>query len=194
MKKWFRKRCPTITEAVKRNIESISQLEQEYLRQRSTVARFSDWITDVVGSPLFFTAHVLWFASWVVVNTIDVFGIPHFDPYPFSFLALGIASEAALFSTFVLMSQKRQIRQADHWAHVNLQVSVLAEQEATKMLQLLQSICNHLGLRKVVQDRELKEMVEETQIIAMVQEVEKAREPDGSTSTKHSQGDDKQAA
>jgi uncharacterized membrane protein len=150
---------PLIPKIVKRNIESIAQLEQEWLGQRSAVACLSDRVTDSAGSPLFVVAHVLWFAGWVLVNTFDVLGIPHFDPYPFGFLALCIAWEAALLSTFVLMSQKRQTRQADQRAHVALQVSLLAEQETTKMLQLLQSICNHLGLQKVVQDRELKERI-----------------------------------
>jgi uncharacterized membrane protein len=76
------------------------------------------------------------------------------------------------------MSQKRQSCQADQWAHVALQVGLLAEQETTKMLQLLQSICNHLGLKSVVHDQELKEMVQMTPIIAIVQELEKAREND----------------
>jgi uncharacterized membrane protein len=194
MRKWFGKRGPMISETVKRNIHSIAQLEQEFLRHRSTVACLSDRITDVVGSPLFITAHVLWFAGWVVVNTFNVYGITHFDPYPFCFLALWLASEAALLSTFVLMSQKRQTRQADQWAHVGLQVSLLAEQETTKMLQLLQSICNQLGLKKVVQDRELKEMVKETHIVAVVQELEKAREADAGLSMKPVQSEEKRAA
>jgi uncharacterized membrane protein len=87
---------------------------------------------------------------------------------------LCIASEAALLSMFILMSQARQTRQGDQWAHVALQVSMLSEQETTKMLQMLQSICQQLGLKKVVQDRDLKEMVKDTPIVAVMQELEKA--------------------
>src|ERR1700730_6408150 len=58
MRKWFGKQGPMISETVKRNIDSIAQLEQEFLRHRSTVACLSDRIPDVVGSPLFITAHV----------------------------------------------------------------------------------------------------------------------------------------
>ena len=183
-----------IPEAVKRNIESIAQLEQESLRQRSPVACLGDRVTDLAGSPFFITAHVLWFAGWVAVNTFGVFGVAPFDPYPFCLLALCIASEGALLSTFVLMSQKRQTRQADHWAHVGLQVSLLAEQETTKMLQLLQSICNHLGLQKAVHDRELTEMVKETPIAAVVQALEKTRETDETASARPAHGEDKRAA
>ena len=44
------------------------------------------------------------------------------------------------------MTQNRQRREADHWGHVQLQVSLLAEQESTKMLQMLRSLCRHQGL------------------------------------------------
>jgi uncharacterized membrane protein len=194
MRKCFRTRGPRLIRAVQRNIQSIAQLEHAFLRQRSSIACLSDWITDIVGSPVFFVAHLVSLAGWIVLNTLNVLGIPHFDPHPCPFLALGIAVESALFATFVLMSQKRQTHQADHWAHVDLQVNLLAEQEATKMLQLLQIICTRLGLEKVVYDRELQEMIEDTQIIAMAQALEKAREAEEGVLAKNPSSEAKQAA
>jgi uncharacterized membrane protein len=175
MKTLFGKRCPAIPETVKRNIESIAQLEQEFQRQRSAVACLSDRITDFVGSPLFATAQAVWFVGWILVNT-GVFGIAPFDPYPFCFLGLCVAAQAALLFVFVLMSQKRQTRQADQWAHVALQVNLLSEQEMTKLLQLLRSVCDHLGLETLGRDKELKEMVKQTHVVALVQELEKVRD------------------
>ena len=183
-----------LPEPVKRNIESVAQLEQDLLRRRSAVACLGDRIAGLAGCPLFIAAHLLWFAGWIAVNTFDVFGVAPFDPYPFCFLALCIASEGALLSTFVLMSQRRQTRQADHWAHVGLQVSLLAEQETTKMLQLLQSICNHLGLQKAAHDRELTEMVKETPIAAVVQALEKTRETDETGLARPAHGEEKRVA
>lgn len=182
-----------ISDTVQRNINSIAEIEQEFLRQRSTVACISDRIASVAATPFFITAHVVWLAGWVLVNTFDCFGIVHFDPYPFCFLALCISSEAALLSMFVLMSQQRQARQADQWAHVGLQVSMISEQETTKMLQMLQSICNHLGLKKIVQDCELKEMVKETPFVAIMQELEKVLDADEATPAKLAD-EEKQAA
>ncbi len=172
----FGKRCPTIPESVKRNIESIAQLEQEFQRQRSAGACISDRITDFVGRPLFALSQGLWFVGWILINTIGVFGFGQFDPYPFCFLSLCVAAQAALLSVFVLMSQRRQTRQADQWAHVALQVNLLSEQEMTKVLQLLRSVCDKLGLESVGRDKELKEMVKQTHVVALVQELEKARE------------------
>src|SRR6185295_9055425 len=132
-----------IPETVQRNIDSIAELEQEFSRQRSTVACLSDRVAAIAASPFFILGHLTWFAGWVVLNTFRLPGIEHFDPYPFGFLGLCISSEAALLSMFVLMSQQRQARQAEQWAHAGLQVGMLSEQETTKMLQMLQSISHH---------------------------------------------------
>jgi uncharacterized membrane protein len=170
-----------VPSAVKRNIGSVAQLEQEFRSQQTTtVAWLSDRVTNLVASPFYIAAHALWFVSWISVNTISL-GIVHFDPYPFSFLGLCLASEATLLTTFVLMSQKRQAHQADQWAHVALQVSLVAEQETTKMLEMLQAICRQLGLKSVANDDELREMIQSTPLAAIAQELEKARESEEGT-------------
>ena len=61
------------------------------------------------------------------------------------------------------------------------------------MLQMLQSICNHLGLKKVGQDLELREMVKETPFVAVMQELEKALVATEAASAKLADGE-KQAA
>ena len=55
-----------------------------------------------------------------------------------------------------------------------MQVGLLAEQEMTKVLQLLRSMCNKLGMQTISRDKELTEMVKETHVLALVQELGKA--------------------
>lgn len=165
-----------ISEALRRNIDSIAELEQEFSRLRSPVARLSDRITSIAASPFFVLGHIAWFAGWVVFHLIPRFGAWHFDPYPYNFLGLCIAFEAALLSMFILMSQQRQTRQAEQWAHAGLQLGMLTEQETTKMLQMAQSIRFHLGMKKIDKDGELNEMVREVPILAIMQELESALE------------------
>ena len=170
-----------VPETVRRNIGSVAQLEQEFrAQQANTVAWLSERITNLIASPLYIITHAVWFFSWISINTIDLFGIVHFDPFPFSFLGLCLASEATLLTTFVLMSQKRQARQADQWANVALQVSLVAEQETTKMLEMLQAICRQMGLKSVANDQELCEMIETPTLVAIAQELEKVRENEDS--------------
>jgi uncharacterized membrane protein len=156
-----------------RNIDSIVQLEQGFLRERTTLDVWSDRITTFAGSIYFVIAHVLLISTWVAANLMP--GLV-FDEYPFQFMNLVLAVETVFLSTFVLMSQNRQNRQADRWAHLELQISLLAEQESTKMLQMLQQICGRLGLDKAVKDKELKEMLETTHVETLAGEIDQARE------------------
>jgi uncharacterized membrane protein len=186
MPRWFRRKAPAITETARKNLESVAQIEQEYDRQRTTLDRVCDAITRFAGSFYFIAAHALWFAAWITLNSLISLGIRPFDPYPFSFINLVIVVEAFFLSTFILMSQNRQTRRTDHWAHLHLQIGMLAEQEATKMLQLLQALCDRAGLEKAAQDKELKEMIEITEVAVLAQEMKKVREPDeGATGESH---------
>lgn len=164
-------RVPGVTQ---RNIEAVAQLEQELARQRTRLDRVSDAITAFVGSLPFVVCHAGLILLWVVVNL--ALGPAAFDGYPFVFLNLVLAVETVFLSTFVLMSQNRQNRQSDRWAHIDLQVSLLAEQEATKMLQMLQQICDELGMKHVKHDKELREMVKTTHVEMLAENLEQALE------------------
>jgi uncharacterized membrane protein len=178
MRNWFFNRRP-VPAAIRRNIESITQLEQAFEQQRTTVDVISDVVTRFTGSIRFILAHAVVFTAWILLNTLVLPESDRFDPYPFGFLGLVVSLEAIFLSTFVLMSQNRQNRMADQWAHVDLQVSLLAEQETTKMLQMLQRIYDYLGLEKEARhDRELKELAEATQVERLVEELAKARDPE----------------
>jgi uncharacterized membrane protein len=176
MRHWFGRR-PPLTRGVRKNIASIAELEDQLERRRSGVDRVSDAITGFVGSLRFLAAHVLGFGAWVLWNA-GLFAAPPFDPYPFVFLNFVLAVEAVVLSTFVLMSQNRQNRRSEDWAHLALQVSLLAEQETTKILQMQQAVCEQLGLQKVARDAELKEMVETTHVEVLAKELGQAREPE----------------
>jgi uncharacterized membrane protein len=162
---------------VRENITTIAQLEHKLQRRRSRLDRISDGISRFAGSVGFIVAHIITFAFWIFLNTPWAPGNRAFDPYPFVFLNLVLAVEAVLLGTFVLMSQNRQNRQADHWAHLGLQVSLLAERESTKALQILVRICTSLGVNEVAQDHELLEMMDKTHVEMLAQELQEARDP-----------------
>jgi uncharacterized membrane protein len=178
MRNWFFRRRP-VPAPIRRNIESITQLEQAFVQQRTAVDVISDTVTGFTGSLRFILAHAAFFTAWILLNTVLLPAADRFDPFPFGFLGLVVGLEAIFLSTFVLMSQNRQNRMADQWAHVDLQVTLLAEQENTKMLQMLQRIYDFLGLEKETRhDKELKELVEATQVERLVEELAKARDPE----------------
>jgi uncharacterized membrane protein len=165
-----------VNERIKRNIKSIADLEQAFNRRRTLADRVSDGVSAFAGSFRFVAANAVVIVGWIVWNLIGP-REERFDPN-FTALQLLIASEAILLSAFVLMSQNRQNRQAEHWAHVELQISMLAEQENTKMLEMMRNICDSLGMDKTSRDAELTQLSEQLPVVTLAEEVGKARQTD----------------
>jgi uncharacterized membrane protein len=80
------------------------------------------------------------------VNLDLIPNVKAFDPFPFGILALIVSSESVFLTIFVLISQNRMARQAERRSHLDLQVGMLAEQELTMMLQMLQKLCQQAGV------------------------------------------------
>src|SRR5947209_1938516 len=118
---WFRKRSPVVPPVVRKNIDSITQLEQEFAEQRTGLDRLTDAISNFAGDIKFVIAHAILFGLYILLNTA-VLGPSAFDPYPFVFLNLVLAVESVFLGTFVLMSQNRQSRQSDQRASIDLQI------------------------------------------------------------------------
>jgi len=128
------------------NIKAISQLEHEALHRRTATERASDLIVKFAGSLTFLLLQVLLGTAWSAVNLNLIPGLKSFDPFPFGVLALLVAFEGVCLMIFVLISQNRMARQAEKRSHLDLQVSMLSEQELTTALEMLQKLCQHAGV------------------------------------------------
>jgi uncharacterized membrane protein len=128
------------------NIEAISKLEHEALNRRTATERVSDSIVKFIGSIAFLLLQVALVIVWSTANLHLIPGLRPFDPFPFGILALVVSSESVCLTIFVLISQNRMARQAEKRSHLDLQVSMLAEQELTTVLQMLQKLCQHVGV------------------------------------------------
>ena len=116
----------------------------------------ADAITGFAGSMLFVYLHLVIFGLWIVVNLHWIRGIPAFDE-TFVILAMAASVEAIFLSTFVLITQNRMAADADKRADLDLQISLLAEHELTKMATLLSAIADKQGVRTEV-DAEVEEI------------------------------------
>ena len=151
------------------HINSIVRQEEEALERRSGIERLADAIGVFAGSPLFILLHLALFAAWLSVNTGEFSWMRPFDPYPFSLFAMIVAVEAVVLSSFILMRQNRMMRRGEHRDHLNLQVTLLAEKEITKVLQMVRAICGRMGLVNIVADKEIRELSQNTSIESLSQ-------------------------
>ena len=157
--------CPP-SGVVAHNVAAIAALEQSALAQRTPSECVADRIAQIAGSPAFAGFHFVWFTGWVVQNTGLVPRLPVFDRFPFSFLTLVVSLEAIFLSLAVLVSQNRLTRQAERRAHLELQINLLAEQESTRTVALLERIADQLGLNRG--ERDDGELATPTDIEAVV--------------------------
>jgi uncharacterized membrane protein len=157
---------------VRRTVAEIVRLEQRDRIGMRRSDRLADWITGFSGSMPFVYLHVAWFVSWIALNR-GLFGIAPFDPFPFGLLTMIVSLEAIFLATFVLLSQNRQALQSDQRARIDLQLNVIAEQEVTTILRVLDRIGTHLGL-DFTADPELQGMETLTDLTRLMDEIDAA--------------------
>src|ERR1700722_14915001 len=131
---------------VQEHVDLIAKQEQEFLAKRTVPERVADRVAALAGTVTFVMCHLVFFASWMVLNTAQVAGLPHFDPPPFSLLGTLVALEALLLASLILMRQSRIGRRADERDHLMLQILLLTEKEMTAVIGIVQSIAAHMGL------------------------------------------------
>ena len=128
------------------NVRRIAKLEEQQLQARSAGERVAGAVSRAAGTSAFAIAHLVWFTVWLLANSGLVRGLEPFDPFPFSLLTLIVSLEAIFLSIWILISQNQMTRQAERRAHLDLQINLLAEQESTATLRIVQSIAQHLGV------------------------------------------------
>jgi len=181
--------CKSVDEQSKQSIKAVSDLEHEALARRTTAETFSDFVVSEGGRPWVIALHALWFGAWMLWNSGRVPGIRAFDPYPYMGLTTIVSLEAIFLSLFILVSQNRATRRADERAHLDLQINLMAEREATKMLHLLQALCAHHGLAEAA-DSEVHEMLRKTEPATIARELEKHLPSDLRNIRNNGRGDD----
>jgi len=157
----------------KRNVDLIRELEEAAKRERRPSDRVAEAIAGFCGSMMFVWVHVIWFGGWIAFNVIP--GLPHIDPFPFTFLTLVVSLEAIFLSTFILISQNHDTRITERRNHLDLQINLLSEQENTKMIAMLQAIAAHIGA-ELGHDPHLKALSEETEPERVVRQIEERDE------------------
>jgi uncharacterized membrane protein len=164
-----------LSPVLERNIRAL-QLRREREERKATLEeRLAEAITRFTGSMRFVYLHLAIVGFWVVANLGWVPGVPAWDP-SFVILAMVASVEAIFLSTFVLISQNRMAAAADRRADLDLQISLLAEHEVTRLITLVAGIADRMGV-KTAADADLEEVTLDVSPDAVLDEIE-ATEPE----------------
>jgi len=159
-----------VSDKLAENINAIEKLERLSASRRSRFSRIGDSVTRLAGTTAAVVVHLLWFTAWIVWNR-GLLGVQAFDPFPFQLLTTIVSLEVIFLTLFVIANQNQFRRDADHRAHVNLQVSMLAEQEMTVVLRMLHRLCDHFGIDTPT-PHEITDLAKDTDIRDVAQRVE----------------------
>ena len=157
---------------VERNVRSLVARRELSERRKSLDQRFADAITRFTGSMRFVYIHALIYGTWIVINLPGV-PTPKFDR-SFVILAMVASVEAIFLTTFVLMTQNRMSREAESRAELDLQISLLAEHEVTRLITLVKAIAEKLEV-EASKDPELPELQKDVEPERVLDVMERTR-------------------
>jgi CRP/FNR family transcriptional regulator, cyclic AMP receptor protein len=142
-------------------------VNEQMTESHKLLPKIIDAIAEFAGSIPFLMIHVVLFTVWLIVNSVQIPGIPQFDPYPFGFLTLSVSLEAIFLSVFVLLSQNRQAAKDRVRSEVEYDVNLKAELEIAHLhekldrltaesLRRLERIQRELSKRRAEENRNLR--------------------------------------
>lgn len=151
---------------VERNIHALLARRHREEAQQGLQQRIADAITRFTGSMIFVYLHAFIYGLWIAINLGWIPWIPKFDP-TFVVLAMVASVEAIFLSTFILITQNRMSAMADRRADLNLQISLLAEHEVTRLVKLVSTMAKKMGVDEATDPQldELKQDVHPEEVL-----------------------------
>jgi uncharacterized membrane protein len=126
---------------ISQNIDAVQGFYTREDRKISASQRILERLSLLVGKPEFLGLILLFVAGWILANTVlGHLGLGEFDRAPYFWLQ-GIVGLSALLTTIVVLTkQNRLARLAEQRANLDLKVTLLTEQKAAKLIDLLEEL------------------------------------------------------
>jgi uncharacterized membrane protein len=163
----------SLNSSLKRNIEALRRRRLEEEATASAEQRLASAITRFTGSMRFVYLHLAVYGAWIVANLAWVPGVRPWDP-TFVILAMVASVEAIFLSTFILITQNRMAAAADRRAELDVQISLLAEAEITKLVELVSKIAERMDVpdAEAAEVEEMKRRVEPEAVLDAIERSE----------------------
>ncbi len=166
-----KQKIPGITQIIERNVTALLHRKKEDREKRNLTEKIVSSVTAFAASMLSVFIHSILFSAWIIWN-LGFLHLKPFDPN-FIFLATFAAVEAIFLTTFVLIGQKHMNAQAEKWADLDLQVSLLTEHEVTRILTLITAVAKKMDIEVAV-DPEIEELSKDIHPEKVLDTMEKA--------------------
>ena len=162
------------TKVIEQNVEAIAELMEEEARALTHHQRNLERMLRILAVPAFLYAALAVVSVWVAANIVVKHsgGTPWDEP-PFFWMQMAISLLGFTMTAVVVINQSRQGRSAERNAHLDLQVNLLTDQKAAKIIELLEELRRdipNISNRIDEQAEELKVAVDPTLVAAALAE------------------------
>jgi uncharacterized membrane protein len=165
-----------LSSSAKDNLQILSKFQDGEDAQISGVRLLIERISSFFGSPAYFGFAVAFILLWVLVNGLGAHAGWHtIDQPPFPWLQGFVSSNALLLTVAVLIRQNRMAQIAEHRAHLDLQINLLSEQKATKILQIVDELQRELTELRGRPDSEVAELTKPADTHALMHAIKRAQ-------------------
>lgn len=131
----------TATAHIEKTVEAIARLHADHHQRATPFQRFTEDLTARVGQSTTIAWLTIAVICWVCINlALLSLGREPLDRPPFAWLQ-GAMGLAALYTTVLILStQRRDDELTRHREHMTLELAILSEQKAAKIIQLLEEL------------------------------------------------------
>ncbi len=134
-------RSQALPDHVESTVQAIARLHQAHHLEASFTDHLIDRLTSLVGTPAFLASLPLISVAWIGLNLLmPLSGYAPFDPPPFAWLVDLLTFVSVAMASLILTSQRRADRLANRRDQLNLEVSIMGEQKAAKIISLLEEL------------------------------------------------------
>ena len=165
-------------ETVQRRRTAIKSFKAKADAKRTQTEKFADMLTAKFGTIVFLSLNIIWFVTWIVINT-GMTMLEPFDPFPFGLLTMVVSLEAIALAIIVLISQNREARISELREEIELRLNTISEGELTKLINLMAVLLESQGI-KIDDDPELAHMLKPIDSAEIIRQLEAELDPKNS--------------
>jgi uncharacterized membrane protein len=167
----------TVPSTVHEHVGTVSEFYARHNEEVTTAQRWVERISYFLGSPAYVAGNLVFVVLWISWNlAAPQLGFDQWDEPPFFWLQGLIALNAFVISTTVLIRQNRMSILANHHAHLDLQVNLMAEEKNSKIIQMLEELRRDMPDVRNRVDEEAREMSRPTDTRAVLSVIEQEAE------------------
>jgi uncharacterized membrane protein len=156
---------------------TLAEYYERHKQEIPTTQAFVEKMSVFLGSPGYVAGTLVFVFCWIGWNLVAPdLGYAQIDESPFFWLQGIITLNAFVISTTVLIRQNRMSTLANHHAHLDLQVDLLAEEKTSKIIQMLEELRRDIPNVKDRRDSEAEELSEPTDARAVLSMIKRKQD------------------